>query len=197
MKKLLLIGIAVAVLSIGIVYATDNTKHIRKYSDQGRSAGYVVNQGLTAVLDADGDQGILTTNRYQLQRKVLVTPLTATSAGVDTVVDQMLTVPSGQTITIEEINLSANVEMNEATDSLYLQIIRFSGSAKATFDTIVASVDVDDGGSAVYADTIFTLTLIDSVLTAGDILYANLMAPGGAISAGEAVALTMKYRLDE
>ena len=200
MKFLKLTMIAVIVSVIGhsaYVWATDATAHIRSYADQGRSAGYVVNVGLTAVLDADGNYGITTTNRFQLQRKVMVVPLTSTTAGVDTTVDQVFTVASGQTITIEEINLSANVELDEATDSLHLQIVRYLGTAKATMDTIVAPVVVDNDSTNVYADTIFTLTLVDSVFTAGDIVYAQLLAPGGAISAGEAVALNIKYRLDE
>lgn len=198
MKKLVLLAIiAMALLMTSPLYAIDSTFHIRTYSDQGHSAGYIVNQGLQAVFDADGNYGITTTNKFQLQRKVIVTPLTSTTAGVDTTVDQILTVPSGQTITIEEINLSANVELDEATDSLHLQIVRYSGTAKATMDTVVAPIVVDNDSTNVYADTIFTLTLVDSVFTAGDILYAQLLAPGGAISAGEAVALTTKYRLDE
>lgn len=201
MKFLKLTMIAVIVSFIGHsayeAWAVDATAHIRAYADQGRTAGYVTNVGLTAVLDADGNYGITTDVRYQLQRKVMVTPLTSTTVGVDTTVDQMFTVSSGQTITIEEINLSANVELDEATDSLHLQIVRYSGTAKATMDTIVVPIVVDNDSTNVYADTIFTLTLVDSVFTAGDIVYAQLLAPGGAISAGEAVALTTKYRLDE
>lgn len=198
MKKLVLLAIvAMVLLMASPLYAIDSTFHIRTYSDQGHSAGYIVNQGLQAVLDADGNYGITTTFRYQLQRKVMHVPLSTTAAGVDTLVDQLFAVSSGQTITIEEINLSAHTEIDEATDTLHIQIVRFLGTAKGTMDTVVASLVVDDDSSTVYADTIFTMTLVDSVFTAGDILQAWLMAPGGAISGGDGAGLTIKYRLDE
>lgn len=200
MKFLKLAMLAVIVSFIGqsaYVWAVDATAHIRTYADQGRSAGYVTNVGLTAVLDADGNYGISTDVRFQLQRKVMHVPLTTTSAGVDTLVDQLFAVPSGQTITIEEINLSAHTEIDEATDSLHIQIVRYLGTAKGTQDTIVAPLVVDNDSLTVYADTIFTMTLLDSVFTAGDIVQAWLMAPGGAISGGDGAGLTIKYRLDE
>jgi hypothetical protein len=101
------------------------------------------------------------------------------------------------TMTIEEINLSAHTEIDEATDTLHIQIVRFLGTLKGTMDTVVASLVVDDDSTTVYADTIFTMTLVDSVFTEGDVLQAWLMAPGGAITGGDGAGLTIKYRLDE
>lgn len=189
MKKILtwiLTGILITVMGF-LLMAADNTRRPHWYHDVGFTASDMVG----FVIDSS------TTIGYQLQREILHVPLTTTAAGVDTLVDQILAVPSGQTITIEEINLSAHTEIDEATDTLHIQIVRYSGTVKATMDTIVASLVVDDDSATVYADTIFTMTLVDSVLTAGDIIQAWLMAPGGAVTGGDGAGLTIKYRRNE
>ena len=101
------------------------------------------------------------------------------------------------TYTVESIALSAHVEIDEATDTLHLQIAYYDGTAKATLDTVVAKFCIDNDSAIVYADTIYTMTLLDTIFTAGDIVTSWLMAPGGAISAGDGAAITIKYREDE
>ena len=195
MKKLLLTGFLIAILGVN-AHAIDSTKHIRKYSDQGRSAGYVVNQGLNAVFDADDTKGITTTNRYQLQREVITVPVTMLSAGEDTVWTQLLTVPTGQTITIEEIRLAAHTEVAGSNDSSWSSILYYTGAATSVLDTAVAQFPTD-ADSAAYGDTVLSLTLVDSVFTAGDIITFWQMNLKGAATGGEGAAITILYRRDE
>jgi hypothetical protein len=197
MKKWILPAILIAVVGAVTLYAVDATYHLRTYADQGRSAGYVVNEGLTSVLDADGNYGISTANRYQLERRTMTIPIGTTDAGVDTVWTQLFTVPAGQTITVTEMVLSAHTEGDEATDTLHCSVLYYSGTAKATLDTAVAQFCVDNDSTIVYADTIYTMTLVDSVFTAGDIVSCWWMGPGGAMTEGEGAAITIEYLLDE
>ena len=200
MKFLKLTMIAVIVSFIGHsayeAWAVDATAHIRAYADQGRTAGYVTNIGLTAVLDADGNYGISTDVRYQLQRKTVTVPVTMLSAGEDTVWTQLMTVPTGQTITIEEIRLAAHTEVSGTDDSSWSEILYYTGSATSALDTVVARFPTD-ADSADYADTTLSLTLIDSVFTAGDILTFWQINLKGAATGGEGAAISIRYRLDE
>lgn len=184
--KATLIPIGLIVLIFLIAHA-GRVQQVNYYA----TYGWTASEMMQIVVDSS------TTIGYEIKRDIMHVPLTTTSAGVDTVVDQLFAVPAGQTLTIEEINLSAHTEIDEATDTLHIQIVRYGGTVKATLDTVVASLVVDDDSSTVYADTIFTMTLVDSVFTAGDILQAWLMAPGGAISAGDGAGLTIKYRIAE
>ncbi len=184
--KAILIPI-VLIAAIFLIADAGRVEQVNFYSTYGWTAAEMTQ----IVIDSS------TTIGYEIKRDIMHVPLTTTSAGVDTVVDQLFAVPAGQTLTIEEINLSAHTEIEEATDTLHIQIVRYSGTAKATLDTVVASLVVDNDSATVYADTIFTMTLVDSVFTGGDILQSWLMAPGGAISEGDGAGLTIKYRLSE
>lgn len=197
MKKLVLLAIiAMALLMASPLYAIDSTKHIRIYADQGHSAGYLVNEGLKAVFDADGKQMISTTNRFQLQRKVMSVPVVLATASATTAWTQLFTVSTGQTITVEEILLSAHTEVIGSNDSAWSSIVYYTGSPTSGLDTVVATFN-SDSDSATYADTILTLTMIDSVFTAGDIVSFYQDNVDGAATAGVGAAITIKFRLDE
>lgn len=197
LKKLVLLAIvAMVLLMASPLYAIDSTKHIRIYADQGYSAGYLVNEGLKAVFDADGNQMISTTTRFQLQRKTMTIPVTMASAGEDTVWTQLFTVPTGQTITVEEIRLAAHTEVSGNNDSSWSSILYYTGSATSALDTAVAQFPTD-ADSAAYADTTLALTLVDSIFTAGDIVTFWQMNLEGAGTGGEGAAISIKYRMDE
>jgi len=172
---------------VGYAMSADNSRLITQMAGEGRTADYLVNN----VYDSSTVAG------YKMQRRVATIPLTTTSAGVDTVWNQLFTVPTGKTITITKMLLSSHLELDEATDSLHLQVCYYSGTAKATLDTAVAAFCIDNDSAIVYADTIYTMTLIDSVFTAGDIVSSWIMAPGGAISVGDGAAITYEYLLKE
>jgi hypothetical protein len=193
MKKYIMFALLMMV-GTPLLLAVDSTYHIRVYSDQGRSAGYTVNEGLTSVLDADGNYGISTANRYQLARRVKSVPVTLATAGEDTTWTQLLTVPAGQTITITEILLSAHTELSGNNDSCWASVLYEHDDN--TLDTCVAMFPTD-ADSIAYDDTVYTLTLVDSVFTAGEILTLWNITLENAATGGEGAAITIEYLLDE
>lgn len=196
MKKLIL-GILTVVVASGILMATDSSKRIAELSSQGFSAGYLVNNGMTALLAADGTAGIDTANRYQLQRKSMTVPITLASAGEDTVWTQLFTVPAGMTFYLEEILLSAHTEVSGTNDSSWGQILYYNMSSGASvLDTLVARF-ANDADSATYNDTTLSLTIVDATITAGDIVTFWQDNQKGAATGGEGAAITIRYRQDE
>jgi hypothetical protein len=190
MKKMIIKSM-MAAATIGLiglfVMAADNTYRPGWYDDLGFTASDMVG----FVIDSS------TTTGYQIKRRTMTVPIDTEDAGIDTIWTQLFTVPAGQTYTVTEMVLSAHTEGDEATDTLHCGIYYYQGTAKATLDTAVAQFCVDDDSTIVYADTIYTMTLIDSVFTAGDIVTCWWMGPGGAMTGGEGAAITIEYIIDE
>ena len=204
MKFLKLTMIAVIVSFIGHsayeAWAVDATAHIRAYADQGRSAGYVTNVGLTAVFDADGNYGISTANRYQLARRVYNVPLSS-GAVVDTVTDStwthLFTVPSGKTITLKTASIQTRVEpdMNGAAKSIIFELLWYDSSG-TTLDTAMTKIHLDKDSIA-FDNMAVTLTRLDSIFTSGDILWAMIYNDSTLTVAPEGMGIKLECLLDE
>ena len=184
MKSLLSAFLIVAIGAM-VLMAADNTKRPHWYSDRG----YTLSDMLIFGIDSS------TVSGYQLKRRVITVPVTLQSAAADTVKNPLLVVPSGQTITVTEAILTASVEVvNAAGDSSFGGILYYHDDK--TLDTCVAQFN-DEANTIAYDDTIFTMTIIDSIFTAGEILYFWQMNHRLAATAAEGAAVTLKYRLDE
>lgn len=203
MKFLKLAMLAVIVSFIGqsaYVWAVDATAHIRTYADQGRSAGYVTNVGMAAVLDADGNYGISTDIRYQLSRRVYNIPLSS-GAVVDTVTDStwthLLTVPPGKTITLKTASIQTRVEpdMNGAAKSIIFELLWYDSSG-TTLDTAMTKIHLDKDSIA-FDNMPVTLTRLDSIFTSGDILWAMIYNDSTLTVAPEGMGIMLECLLDE
>lgn len=200
MKFLKLTMIAVIVSFIGHsayeAWAVDATAHIRAYADQGRSAGYVTNIGMAAVLDADGNYGISTDIRYQLARRAITVPVGMTSAAGDTFDAPIMVVPPGVTYAIESIQLSAAVEATGSGVARGQMVYhKWQGDTILVLDTLVAKFEMDADSAIVYGDTVYTMSYTDSSFIAGELIFWRQFNSGASTIEGSAV--TILYRLDE
>jgi hypothetical protein len=184
MKLLLCVFLIVAVGAMSLM-AADNTKRPHWYSDRG----YTLSDMLIFGIDSS------TVSGYQLKRRILPVPIVMASSGEDTVWTQLFTVPTGQTITITEAILSAHIEASGTNDSCWGSILYYQADG-STLDTAVARFAVD-GDSLAYDDTTYTMTLVDSVFTAGMIVTWWQENQKGAVTGGEGAAVTMKILIDE
>lgn len=185
--KSLLSAFLIVAVGAFILMAADNTKRPGWYNDRG----YTLSDMLIFGIDSS------TVSGNQIKRRTLHIPIGTVDAGIDTIWTQLFTVPTGQTYTVTEMLLSAHIEGDEATDTLHCGIYYYLGEAKGTLDTAVAQFCVDNDSAIVYADTIYTMTLVDSVFTAGDIVTCWWMGPGGAMSAGDGTTITIEFLIDE
>lgn len=187
MKKLkwLVAGVLMAGMAF-LMIAADNTYRPGWYDDKGFTASDMVQ----FVIDSS------TTAGDQIKRFTVTVPVTMLSAGEDTVWTQLFTVPTGQTITIEEVRLSAHTELSGTNDSTWASLLYYTGSPTSALDTMVAMFPTD-ADSAAYDDTTLTLILVDSVFTAGDIVTFWAINLKGAATGGEGAAISILGRLDE
>jgi hypothetical protein len=190
--KSFLIAITIVGVSAFVLMATDTSKRPGYYDDRGYTVGQMMLEFIDSTTYDDsiahaGLTGLFATPTgnavaKQLERRVKTVPISTVSATADTLWTQLFTVPAGQTITVTEMLLSAHLEGEEANDSLYMSILYYTGAATSALDTAVAQFSVDNDSAVVYADTIYTLTMIDSVFTAGDIVTCWWMGLNGGIN---------------
>lgn len=175
------------IVCVGLMtMAADNTYRPGYYDDLGFTASDMVQ----FVIDSS------TTAGDQIKRETVTVPITMASSGEDTVWTQLLTVPTSQTITVEEIRLASHTEVSVTNDSAWSSILYYTGSTTSALDTAVAQFPTD-ADSAAYADTVLSLTLVDSVFTAGDIITFWQMNLSAAGTGGEGAAVTILFRRDE
>lgn len=188
MKKLFTwLTVGAFVLSMSLLsMSADDTYRPGWYDDKGFTASDMVQ----FVIDSS------TTAGSQIKRETMTVPVVLATASATTAWTQLFTVPTGQTITIEEILLSAHTEVIGSNDSAWSSIVYYTGSPTSGLDTVVATFN-SDSDSATYADTILTLTMIDSVFTAGDIVSFYQNNVNGAATAGVGAAITLLFRRDE
>ena len=151
--------------------------------------GWTASEMLQIVVDSS------TTVGYELKRDVMSPQITMASTGEDTVWSQLFTVPAGQTITVEEMILSARIEASGTNDSCWGSILYYQADG-STLDTAVARFPVD-ADSLAYDDTVYTMTLVDTVFTGGMIVTWWQENQKGAVTGGDGAAVTIKYRLSE
>lgn len=176
---------AVLIVAIFLIAQGGRVESVDFYATYGWTASEMVQ----IVIDSS------TTIGYEIKRDVMTAQITMASTGEDTVWSQLFTVPAGQTITVEEMNLSAHIEAVGTNDSCWGSILYYQADG-STLDTAVARFPVD-GDSLAYDDTVYTMTLVDSVFTGGMIVTWWQENQKGAVTGGDGAAVTIKYRLSE
>lgn len=182
--KATLIPIGLIVILFMVTQA-GRVEHVNYYA----TYGWTASEMMQIVVDSS------TTIGYEIKRDVMTAQITMASAGEDTVWSQLFSVPTGQTITVEQMDLSAHIEASGTNDSCWGSILYYQADG-TTLDTAVARFAVD-ADSLAYDDTVYTMTLVDSVFTAGMIITWWQENQKGAVTGGEGAAVTIKYRLSE
>lgn len=182
----------------GASHAVDSSKVASYYVENGHTAGYLTNKGMQAVLEGD-NLYIDTTIRYQLQRKGITVPIGMTSAAGDTFYTAILNVPTGLTYYIESMQISCWDTGASGTGVALGEILyhKWQGDTILVLDTLVTKMELD-GDSTIglaMADSFYTLTITDSTLTGGELVFWKQYNEGASTTEGPAV--TILYRQDE
>jgi len=181
----------------GASHAVDSSKVASYYVENGHTAGYLVNKGLQAVLDGD-NLYIDTTIRYQLQRKAVTVPITMTSAGADTFLSPIMVVPPGLSYTLESMQITCAVGATGAGVALgQVVYYKWQGDTILVFDTLVTKLEMDADSTVgvAMAESVYTFTLLDTSLEAGEIVFWKQFNEGASTTEGPAICIL--YRQDE
>jgi hypothetical protein len=189
MKKIFFSTLIIATLVFGsylMTMSADNTYRPGWYDDKGFTLSQMLVQGIDSS----------TVSGYLIKRRTATVPLTLTTAAAgDTFYCPLLTVPAGMTFTVESITLTAAVEATGVAVALgeitYTKIV----ADTTALDTVVAKIEMDADSAIVYADTVYTMTLLDSVFTAGSIISWHQYNEGACTI--EAPQVTITYRQKE